>query len=84
MALSIRDEKTDALAREIAGMTGETITDAIGKALQERLLRLRTETEFKQRKAKVQDLTRRMTENMVGPVLSDDDIYDVHGMPRAD
>jgi antitoxin VapB len=33
MALSIKDKQTDRLAREVAALTGETLTDAIRKAL---------------------------------------------------
>jgi antitoxin VapB len=40
MALSLKDE-TDRLAREVAALTGETLTDAIRKAVAERLERER-------------------------------------------
>ena len=33
MALSLKDKETDRLAREVAALTGETLTDAIRKAL---------------------------------------------------
>ena len=41
MALSIRNPKAEKLAREIAAESGETITQAITLALEERLQRLR-------------------------------------------
>ena len=41
MALSLKDKETDRLAREGAALTGETLTDAIRKALAERLERER-------------------------------------------
>ena len=41
MALSIRNEKTEKLARELAAESGENITQAITRALEERLQRLR-------------------------------------------
>ena len=41
MAMSIRNPKTEALARETAREAGETITDAITHALEERLAKLR-------------------------------------------
>ena len=41
MALSLKDRETDRLAREVAALTGETLTDAIRKALAERLERER-------------------------------------------
>lgn len=39
MALSVKDKETDRLARAVAALTGETLTDAIRKALAERLER---------------------------------------------
>jgi antitoxin VapB len=41
MALSLKDKETDRLAREMAALTGETLTDAIRIALAERLERER-------------------------------------------
>jgi antitoxin VapB len=41
MALSLKDNETDRLAREVAALTGETLTEAIRKALSERLERER-------------------------------------------
>ena len=40
MALSIRNPKAEKLARELAAVSGETITQAITQALEERLERL--------------------------------------------
>ena len=41
MALSLKDKETDRLAREVASLTGETLTDAVRQALTERLERER-------------------------------------------
>jgi antitoxin VapB len=41
MALSIRNPKAEKLARELAAESGENITQAITRALEERLQRLR-------------------------------------------
>jgi antitoxin VapB len=41
MAISLKDAETDRLAREVARLTGESLTEAIRKALQERLERER-------------------------------------------
>ncbi len=41
MALSLKDKETDRLARAIAALTGETLTDAVRVALAERLERVR-------------------------------------------
>ncbi|MGE0260623.1 MAG: type II toxin-antitoxin system VapB family antitoxin [Alphaproteobacteria bacterium] len=41
MALSLKDPETDRLAREVARLTGESLTQAVRKALAERLERER-------------------------------------------
>lgn len=40
MVLSIKDPETDALARKVANLTGESITEAVFNSLQERYERL--------------------------------------------
>jgi antitoxin VapB len=45
MALSIKTRNADRLARELAELTGETMTDAVTKALSERLERERVARE---------------------------------------
>jgi antitoxin VapB len=37
MALSLKDPETDSLARQVASLTGETLTQAVREALRERL-----------------------------------------------
>jgi antitoxin VapB len=37
MALSLKDPETDSLARQVASLTGETLTEAVRVALRERL-----------------------------------------------
>lgn len=41
MALSLKDPETDRLAREVAKLTGETLTEAVRASLSERLRRER-------------------------------------------
>jgi antitoxin VapB len=41
MAISVKDPETDRLAREVAALTGESLTEAIRTALAERLRRER-------------------------------------------
>lgn len=41
MALSLKDPETDRLARAVARLTGESLTEAVRKALAERLQRER-------------------------------------------
>ena len=85
MALSIKDPETDRLAREVAKLTGEGLTEAIRKALAERL-----EREARKR-GTPEDLADRLDRIALEcaslPVLDDrspEEIlgYDEHGLPR--
>jgi antitoxin VapB len=84
MTLSIRDAETDKMARELAGITGENITDAVSKALEERLSKVRRNSSIEVRKARINELLKIANENMISPPLSDDDLYDESGLPRED
>ena len=86
MALSIRDPETDRLARELAALTGESMTEAIRKALAERLARTRhgREDELGRMIASVRAIQERVARL---PVLDDrpaDEIlgYDADGLPQ--
>ncbi|MGH8932181.1 MAG: type II toxin-antitoxin system VapB family antitoxin [Egibacteraceae bacterium] len=82
MALSIKNEEADRLARELAATTGETITDSIIAALRERLDRERA-----RRSSNVAARLRRLASEIASmPILDDrspDDIleFDGHGLP---
>ncbi|MFL5265977.1 MAG: type II toxin-antitoxin system VapB family antitoxin, partial [Stellaceae bacterium] len=41
MALNIKDPETEKSVRELAALTGETVTTAVRRAAEERLLRVR-------------------------------------------
>lgn len=41
MGLNIKNEETQALAQELAALTGESLTAAVTEALRERLARLK-------------------------------------------
>ncbi len=83
MALNIKSDETDRLARHLADLTGESLTEAITRALQERLTRL----EGRQRRRGLRDEVRRMQARLATlPRLddrSDDEIlgYDERGLP---
>lgn len=82
MALSIKKEEADRLARELASATGESMTDAVVIALQERLERVR-----RQRATGMAERLRRLAEEARNlPVLDArpaDEIlgYGDHGLP---
>ena len=83
MTLSIRDPEADRLARELARIDGESLTEAVGKAVSERLERIRRENNLANRIAEIEALTHRFRQNLTGPILSDDDLYDEHGAPGS-
>ncbi len=83
MALNIKDPEADRLARALAAQTGETITEAVIKALRERLkregkkapVRLKDEImAISRRESRVPRRTGRTPEEIVG--------YDERGLPR--
>jgi hypothetical protein len=94
--LNIKDAETTQLVRELVKMTGETQTQAVRTALRERLEREKAErasreartAEEKRREfetvwakvKKIQERVRRrgLSQNM----LTDDDLYDEHGLPK--
>jgi antitoxin VapB len=80
MALSIKNDEADRLARELAEATGESLTDAVIVALQERLERARRHDDVGRR------LARLVAEIATYPVLDArpaDEVlaYDEHGLP---
>lgn len=84
MALNIRNKETEDLAEAIASLTGETKTEAVTRALRDRLTRLRRE---RARRSLADDLDAIALQCARLPVLdqrSDDEIlgYDEHGLPR--
>ncbi|MGD9508898.1 MAG: type II toxin-antitoxin system VapB family antitoxin [Geminicoccaceae bacterium] len=52
MALNIKSTETDRLARELAALTGESITEAVTRALEERLAQKRRQLGRKERLAR--------------------------------
>lgn len=86
MALSIRDPETDRLARELAALKGETMTEAIRTALRERLERERRRDERAraERHARIMKILERMWSRPVLDTRSEDEIlgYDERGIPR--
>jgi antitoxin VapB len=84
VALSIKDPETDRLARELAAATGESLTEAVTKALRERLRVVqgdsRTDAEY------LADIRKIVADYRRRPVVdsrSPDEIigYDENGLP---
>jgi len=83
MPLNIKDPATEKSVRELAAVTGETVTAAVRKAAEERLQRVRSEhagrslateiLEIGMRCAALPDLDQRSTDEILG--------YDEAGLP---
>ncbi|MCB0994967.1 MAG: type II toxin-antitoxin system VapB family antitoxin [Acidimicrobiales bacterium] len=79
MVLSIKSERADQLARDLAALTGESITDAVVASLEARL-------EFERRRRRavtLDDIVERFGRLPVLDERTPDDIlgYDEHGLP---
>ena len=85
MALSLKDAETDRLAREVAKLTGESLTEAVRTALAERLEReQRRRGEPKGLAEQLDDLARECAALPDYDTRSPDEIigYDEYGVPR--
>jgi len=85
VALSIRDPETDRLARELATLTGETMTGAIRTSLEQRLARekRRRDAEIERRRKAINDIVERFAKLPVLDDRSPEEIlgYDENGLP---
>jgi len=84
MALSIKNEKAERLVREIAAKTGESLTGAIEKALEERLERLKQQRRSQVLSGQLEDILRRVDQLPILDSRTPDEIlgYDEHGLPH--
>lgn len=84
MSLNIKNEKTHRLVRELARATGESMTAAVDKAVQERLERVRRNKKGNLAERLLQ-IGRECAAHMKEPYLSIDHgemLYDEKGLPK--
>ena len=85
MSLNIKNEETCRLARELADLTGETMTGAITIALEERLERERHERSVEARLQEMRSISNRCAKLLreAGPPVDHGEyLYDDRGLPR--
>ena len=84
MALSIKSIETERLAREVAAKTGESLTSAIQKALEERLKQLKQQQRSQIVSGQLQEILRRVDQLPILDSRAPDEIlgYDEHGLAR--
>lgn len=82
MALSIKTDDADRLARELATLTHESLTEAVTVALRERLDRLQ-ESQRSDYEVRLQRIIEEYQAHEIVDRRSDDEIigYDEHGLP---
>lgn len=85
MALNIRNAETEELATALAALTGETKTEAVRRALEERLERTRR---MRGRRRLLDDINEIAAHCAALPVVDDRSVeaimgYDPHGLPRG-
>lgn len=82
VALNIKDEETDRLARELAALTGLPITTAVREAIEQRLASLRRKSRLTGRDD-LSDIVARGRARQTVDARSEDEIlgYDEHGLP---
>jgi antitoxin VapB len=82
MALNIKNEETQRLSRELAALTGESVTTAVTVAVRERLDRVRAaRVSERDRAARILELGRQIAAALAGSAMSVDDLYDDRGLP---
>ncbi len=84
MSLNIKDEKTHRMARQLAKLTGESMTAAVGLAVQERLERVRAErgTGLAERLLKIGRETAPLWKEPYRSMDHGDLLYDENGLPK--
>ena len=85
MALNIKNERVSQLAIQVTVMTGESITDAVGAALEQRLESLRREKDRDGLADKLMEVGRRCVSHAPAAWLArnfDEELYDERGLPR--
>ena len=83
MALNIRNPETEKLAADLARLTGESKTEAVTKALRDRLTRLRRERSRRRLADELDEIGRHCAALPVRDARSAEEIigYDERGIP---
>ena len=84
MALNIRNSEAERLAAELAKLTGESKTEAVTRALRDRLARVRRERTRRSLADELDEIARHCASLPVRDPRTPDQIigYDEHGLPR--
>ena len=84
MSLNIKNEETHRLAKELASLTGESMTSAVNEAIRERLERVRSNSK-KGMAAQLMEIAKECGPHWKEPISSTDIgdmLYDENGLPK--
>jgi antitoxin VapB len=84
MSLNIKDEETHRMARELARLTGESLTAAVNEAVRERLERVRGSS-HKSMAERLMEIGKDCASHLKEPYKSmdvDELLYDENGLPK--
>ncbi|WP_421790709.1 type II toxin-antitoxin system VapB family antitoxin [Hyphobacterium sp.] len=84
MTLSIKDPETDRLARKLAELSGQNITEAVRAALEAEIARREREANKKAKAEKIREILRRFPrDEFAGLTSADHDfLYGEDGLPE--
>jgi len=85
MPLNIKDERVSRLAEELARTTGESITDAVGRAIEARLFEINRHSRRRGVAKRLMEIGRTCASEAPSGWLTrrfDDELYDERGLPR--
>jgi len=83
VSLNIKNERTHALVRELATLTGMSQTDAVTDAVEHRIAELKTRESTEGQAARILRLAGEFRHHAGGVLLTTDDLYDDEtGLPR--
>jgi antitoxin VapB len=83
MGLNIKDETVHRLAREVADLTGDSMTGAIRRSLEEKLDQLKNarQQDKEERLRKLREITGKFPPPQPGVTSDHSDLYDDDGLP---
>ena len=81
MGMNIKSDEVQRLVRQLANETGESLTEAIRKSVEERLARHQRERDVAEKIRRVDEILARSGPTPPGVTSDHSDLYDEDGLP---
>ncbi|MBE7183170.1 MAG: type II toxin-antitoxin system VapB family antitoxin [Methylobacterium mesophilicum] len=81
MGMNIKSDEVERLVRQLADETGESLTEAIRRSVEERLARFQRERDVAERIRKIDALLANLPPVPPGVTSDHSDLYDEDGLP---